>query len=139
MDSVFAGIYSEVVAVENEDGERYIPGGDVNEIGQWSPEKAYIIHTKSDVTLSIQGESVGSTSIALDVGWNWIPYFPSSPLSVEEAIPSVSDALVLLKDEMGRVYSPDKGIEVLEQMKPGEGYKIYVNQSTVLNYPEDSN
>jgi hypothetical protein len=44
-----------------------------------------------------------------------------------------------VKDESGRVYLPYKGIKLLEQMEPGEGYTVYVRQSTTLTYPGDSN
>jgi len=139
MDSVFAGLQSEIAVVENEAGEQYRPGKDINEIGQWESDEAYLIQAKSDVTLSMHGEPLGTSTVALEQGWNLVPYLPSSSLPVEEAVSAISEDLVLLKDEAGRAYSPDKGIDVLEQMVPGEGYKIYVNQSTTLNYPGSSN
>jgi len=139
MDSVFAGIQSEITVVENEVGERYRPAEDINEIGQWDSEEAYLVHATSDTNLSIEGDSLGSSSISLEQGWNWIPYFPSSPLPVNEAVSSITEALVLLKDETGRVYLQEKDPDGLEQMEPGEGYKVYVRNSTTLTYPDDGN
>ena len=139
MDSVFAGLQSEIAVVENEAGERYRPDENIDEIGQWNSEDAYRVYAKSEVTLSIEGDSLGSPSISLEEGWNWIPYFPSLSLPVEEAVSAIAEDVVLIKDETGRVYSPEKGIEVLEKMEPGEGYKIYVNESTTLNYPGSGN
>jgi len=139
MDSVFAGIQSEITVVENEVGERYRPAEDINEIGQWNSEEAYLVHTTSDTDLSIEGDSLGFPSISLEEGWNWIPYFPSSPLSVNEAVSSITEDLVLVKDETGRVYLQEKDPDGLEQMEPGEGYKVYVRNSTTLTYPDDGN
>jgi hypothetical protein len=139
MDSVFSGLQSEITVVENEAGEHYRPAENINEIGQWNSEEAYRIHAESDVTLTIQGDSLGSPSIALEEGWNLVPYFPSSPLSVQEALSSITDDLDLVKDEAGRVYLPEMDPDVLEQMEPGEGYKVYVRQSTTLTYPDGSN
>jgi hypothetical protein len=34
---------------------------------------------------------------------------------------------------------PEKDPDALTQMEPGEGYKIYVQQSTTLTYPDNSN
>lgn len=136
LDSVFAGLQSEITVVKNEAGERYRPGEGVNEIGQWSSEEAYAVYATSEAMLSIEGDSLGSSSVALEQGWNWVPYFPDSPLSVDEAVSSIVEDLVLVKDETGRVYSPEKGIEKLDQMGPGEGYKVYVRQSTTLTYPD---
>jgi hypothetical protein len=139
MDSVFAGLQSEIAVVENEAGERYRPDENIDEIGQWNSEDAYRVYAKSEVTLSIEGDSVGALSVPLEKGWNWVPFYPSSPLPVEEAVSSITQDIVLVKDETGRTYSADKGIEVLEKMEPGEGYKIYVGQSTTLRYPGSSN
>jgi hypothetical protein len=139
MESVFTGLQSEITVVENEAGERYRPGENVNEIGLWNSEEAYRIYAESDVTLTIQGDSLGSPSITLEEGWNLVPYFPSSPLTVEEALSSITEDLGLVKDVAGQVYVPEKDFDVLEQMKPGEGYKVYVQQATTLTYPDGSN
>jgi hypothetical protein len=93
----------------------------------------------AEATLTIEGEPQSASSITLSEGWNWIPYPLWAILSVDDALGSIADQLVLLKDETGRVYAPDKGIDVLTQMAPGEGYKVYVRQSTTLDYPEVSN
>jgi hypothetical protein len=138
MDSVFAGLQSQPVEVENEDGEHYRPADNVNEIGTWNSKEAYVVYTEADATLSIQGESLESRSVELEQGWNWVPYIHDEPLPVEEALSSIADALVLVKGEEGRAYAPDKGIEVLETMEPGEGYKVYVSESVTLTYPGDS-
>jgi hypothetical protein len=139
MDSVFSGLQSEVTVVENEAGEQYRPGEDVNEIGQWNSEEAYRIYAESDITLTIQGDSLGTPSISLEEGWNLIPYFLSSPLSVDEAVSPIAEDLVLVKDGTGRAYLPGEDIEELNQMEPGEGYKIHVSQPTTLTYPDGSN
>jgi hypothetical protein len=137
MDSVFAGLESAVTVVENEAGEQFQPGASVNEIGAWDAEKAYLVHTTASVTLTVEGDPVGSPALSLEQGWNWVPYFPTSPLAVQEAVSSIASDLVLLKDETGRAYAPDENVEVLEQLVPGKGYKVYVQQPTTLEYPEN--
>ena len=139
MDSVFADLQSEIVVVKNEAGEQYRPNGDINEIGQWDSEEAYLIYAKSDVVLTVHGDSLGSPSIALEQGWNWVPYYPSSSFPVEEALSSIIEDLGRVRDETGRAYLPEKDPDVLEQMNPGEGYKVYTRQATTLTYPEDGN
>jgi hypothetical protein len=139
MDSVFADLQSEITVVENEAGEQYQSSENINEIGRWNSEEAYLVHAKSDVGLKIRGDSLGTSSIPLEKGWNWVSYFPSSPLSVEKAVSSIDEDLVLLKDETGRAYVPSESVNVLGQMEPGEGYKIYVQQSTTLTYPGRNN
>jgi hypothetical protein len=139
MDSVFAALQSEITVVKNEAGERYRPAENINELGQWSSKEAYRVHAESDVMLAIKGDPLGSPSITLEQGWNLVPYFHSSPLSVEEAVSSITEDLGPVKDEAGRVYLPEEDPDVLEQMEPGEGYRIYVHQATTLTYPEGGN
>ena len=139
MDSVFAGLQSEITVVKNEAGERYRPGGNTNEIGQWNSEEAYLVHAKSNTELTVQGDSLEPTAIGLEQGWNLVPYFPPSPLSTQEAVSSIAEELVLVKDGAGRAYIPEKNIDALDKMQPGKGYRIYVRQSTALDYPDDSN
>jgi hypothetical protein len=139
MDSVFAGLQSEITVVKNEAGERYRPGENTNEIGQWNSEEAYLVHAKSNAELTVQGDSLEPTAIGLEQGWNLVPYFPASPLSTQEAVSSIAEELVLVKDGAGRAYIPEKSIDALDQMQPGKGYRIYVRQSTTLDYPDGSN
>jgi hypothetical protein len=139
MDSIFAELQSEIMVVKNEAKEEYRPDENINEIGQWNSEEAYRVYAESDVTLTILGDSLGSPSIELEEGQNLVPYFPSSPLSVEEAVSSITEKLVRVRDETGRAYSPERDPDILEQMEPGEGYKVYVRQSTTLTYPDGGN
>ncbi len=139
MDSVFAGVAADVVEVKNEAGERYRPADGVNEIGHWDRDEAYVVYAESGATLSLQGTPVDTSSIALDEGWNWVPYSRSSALAVEEALTSIQDVLVMVKDEAGRAYVPGEGIEELSTLTPGEGYRVYVSSSTTLTYPAGSN
>lgn len=139
MDSIFAGLQSEITVVKNEQGDRYQPSENVDEIGQWNSEKTYAVHAKSDAVLTVEGDSLGAPSITLEQGWNWVPYFPTSPLSVQEAISSIIEDVGRVKDETGRVYLPEKDPDILEQMEPGEGYKVYVHQPTTLAYPDSGN
>ena len=139
MDSVFAGLQSEITVVKNEQGERYQPSENINEISQWNSEETYAIHAKSDAILTVKGDSLGSPSIALEQGWNWVPYFLTSSLSVDEALSSIIGDLGRVKDETGRAYLPENDPDVLEQMEPGEGYKVYVRQPTTLVYPDSGN
>ena len=135
MDSVFADVASDIVEVQNEKGDRYRPGDGVNEIGNWDPSEAYVVHAKTGTTLSLQGTSLDTSSVTLEEGWNWVPYTRSATLPVEEALASIDDVLVIVKDETGRAYVPDEGIQELEILAPGEGYKIYVSSSIMLTYP----
>ncbi len=139
MDSVFAGVAADVVEVKNEAGERYRPADGVNEIGHWDRDEAYVVYAESGGTLSLQGTPVDTSSIALDEGWNWVPYSRPSALAVEEALTSIQDVLVMVKDETGRAYVPGEGIEELSTLTPGEGYRVYVSSSTTLTYPAGSN
>jgi len=139
MDSVFAGLSADTLVVKTEEGQRYRPGEGIDEIGSWDTGEAYSVYVDSEATLTVQGTPASTNTVALEEGWNWIPYFPASSLPVEEALSSVTDHLVIVKDEIGKAYLPAHENNTLESMEPGEGYKIHVDQQVTLTYPEGSN
>lgn len=139
MDSIFADLSSDTLVVKNDNGQRYRPGEDIDEIGSWDTSEAYSVYVDSEATLTVRGTPVPTSTVALEEGWNWIPYFPASSLPIEEALSSVTDQLVIVKNEAGQAYLPNHESNKLESMEPGEGYKIYVDEQVTLTYPDGSN
>jgi hypothetical protein len=138
MDQIFEGIAGAIEIVENRDGQTYEPGG-ANEIGSWNPEEAYRVYANESTTLQAAGSEVEptETSIALEEGWNWVPYLRETSLPVDEALSTIETDLTIVKNEAGDTYHPAYGIDQLEAMEPGEGYKIYVEKSCTLTYPSN--
>jgi hypothetical protein len=137
LESVFSAV--SVVAVENGNGDTYVPSERRNEIGSWEATKAYKVYTESNQSLVLEGSSVDNTrTIPLQKGWNLIPYLPRNAQPVDVALESISDALVVVKDESGATYVPAYGINQIGQLEPTEGYQVYVDSAVDLVYPSSS-
>lgn len=134
IDSVFAGV--SVSIVKDEDDNVFIPDEDRNEIGVWDSTDAYKVYTDSDQSLTVKGEAVADTvAIPLQKGWNLVPYRPNDSLAVDVALESISNELVIVKNEVGETYVPAYGIDQIGALRPSEGYQVYVEASTELVYP----
>ena len=81
------------------------------------------------------GPGLGTTTqtIELEAGWSLMSSYvrPSNP-SLEAIVHSISEALLLVKDEDGRIYSPELGLEALATWSAEQAYHVYVNEACTL-------
>ena len=134
LEAIFGDVADDVVLVEDQLGQRFIPGRGLNRIGTWSPSQAYKVYAASSDTLHIEGDATLTPSrpLPLDKGWNLVPYLLGEEVDVEVALGSILGNLVLIKDYHGRVYAPAHGISQLKRLKPGQGYQLYVSNPDTL-------
>lgn len=59
-------------------------------------------------------------------------------MSVQAALQSISSSLVLVKDFAGQVYAPQYNVDLIGDLQPGQGYKVYVSQPATLLYPSNA-
>ena len=131
---------STVSIVKDGTGDVFIPSENINEIGDWNESEGYLVHSTTEQTLTIEGQSVISdTPISLSEGWNVIPYYPTTSQPVEEALSSISSELVIVKDYAGRAYLPAYDVNEIGNLHPGQGYKVYVSSSVDLVYDSGAN
>jgi hypothetical protein len=135
LDQVFSDA-NDLVIVKNEDGDVYNPSENENQIGKWKSSEGYLVYVGSDQTLTMSGSGVSATtSIELSDGWNVVPYYPRSSMTVASAFDSIRNDLVMVKDEQGNSYIPSMGINEIGDVVPGEGYEVYVTSPVTLTYP----
>ncbi len=136
LEAVLGDAISEVGLVKDEQGQIFSPGDGVNQIDSWNSQEAYLIYAEAATSFTIEGNAVDPTSaILLEQGWNLLPFFGATGMDVEVALDAIASHLVMVKDAAGNVYHPEYGINEIGQFEPGGGYKIYVNDTTTLNYP----
>jgi hypothetical protein len=138
-DSSFASIFDGAVSiVKNEDGDVYLPSEEIEQISTWRTGEGYKIHAETTTTLDVSGLEVplGTTTIMLYKGWNVIPYLPTEARAVEKVLMSIDESLVVAEDESGTQYDPSASSSPLDSLRPGEGYKVYVDRADTLRYPE---
>ncbi|MDQ7041883.1 MAG: T9SS C-terminal target domain-containing protein, partial [Rhodothermus sp.] len=136
LEELMAPIHDRLVLVKDEDGRVYSPELGIDQIGRWDGRRAYMIFVTEPTTWTVKGRAIPpATTVELEAGWNWIPYWSTAPMSVAEALASLGSALVLVKDLEGRLFFPAYEIYTLQTLTPGQGYKVYVEQQTSLQYP----
>ncbi len=140
-DSAFASIFGanadQIAMVKNEDGEVYAPDEGIDQITTWKAEEGYQIHAEAPTTLEVTGTAVraDSTSIVLKEGGNIVPYLPASVQAVAPALTSVRESLVAVEEGGGARYTPSTSSPALDSLRPGQAYKVYVDQADTLRYP----
>jgi hypothetical protein len=135
---VFSEIQNNLIISKNNSGSVYIPSYYLNNIGKWNITQGYQIYMSVADTLQISGTVVNpvNTQITLSQGWNMIAYLRNSELDCETAFEGIINKLVIVKDNEGNVYIPEYGINTIVNLKPGQGYQIYMTNSDVLIYPD---
>jgi hypothetical protein len=90
----------------------------------------------TSANLLVDGLPVAANSpIALHQGWNWIGYLPQATLPVTQALQSIA-GLYQRVLSLDKTYDPAlPEFSTLKEMRPGEGYLIYMNQAATLTDP----
>jgi Secretion system C-terminal sorting domain/Right handed beta helix region len=72
----------------------------------------------------------------LSANYNWIGYYPNSEMPVAEALESIEAQTQLIKNQtQSATYTGAEWVGDLQEMKPGESYKINMIEAAVLTYP----
>jgi hypothetical protein len=140
MSAALGSALGQIVLVKDMAGQVFSPSLNINTIGDWNAAKGYKLYASAAATLHIDGLSLTpeSTPVALSQGWNLASYLRTSPISVDQAVASISEHLVLLKNDAGQVYIPEFGINTIGPLQPGAGYVVYVRQAANLVYPANT-
>ena len=71
----------------------------------------------------------------LNEGWQIIPYLRENPASAEALFQPLSESIVIVKDDMGKVYWPQWGVNTIGNLIPGKAYQIKMVNDRNYNYP----
>lgn len=145
LESMFSDIAASIVMVRSADDRMFVPNSEVNDITTWQKGEAYQIYAEEPVTLVVEGTPADPSSSPIELlegvyangNMREVAYLRDSPMPVSEALQSLGDDLVVVKDGFGRIYLPDIGIDQIEELLPGQGYKIVVAQNATLTYPQN--
>jgi hypothetical protein len=72
--------------------------------------------------------------IPLATGWNCIGYYRDSPKNIATVFSAIQGQISLVKNNDGKIYSPQFGINTIGNMLPGQGYKVKALSNTTLLY-----
>jgi len=137
--SIFARLIDDdrLILIKNGFGRFILPDWNIDQLGDWNPLAGYHVWLTEAAEVVFAGELVAAESpIPLLTGWNTIAYLPETPLDAPEALASVRDNLLHVKDGAGRFWAVEEGFNNLGDLAPGNGYKLKMRRSDTLIYPE---
>ena len=140
LDTVFAKVLSRLVIVKDGSGQVYFPSFFINQIQGWNANNGYQIYMQAADTLTISGNEIDPqvTPVALPPGWSTISYLRNSGMRTDSALSTLGGSLVIAKNNAGQVYYPSEGINDIGNMKPGQGYRVYLSSALTLTYPANT-
>jgi hypothetical protein len=143
LESLFAPVLDNLIIVKDGDGRNFIPLFGIDEIKNWNYSSGYQIYLDPQAdTLTLFGIKVKPeiVPIPLKASWNMVGYLRSEPMNVVSALESIESKLIIAKNGAGEVYIPpgvigDDLINTMGDMRPGEGYQLFLSDLADLVYP----
>ncbi len=131
----------DLVIAQDDEGNMYIQSTSYNTIGMTDFSNGYEVYYSagSDDEIINDGFVLKPDTITQYLNPNKIfniayPY--RDQYAVTDVFSSISSAVVIVKDDEGNFWLPDYGINSINDMQPGEGYKIYVDEYINFTYPD---
>ena len=117
--------------------------GWVGSLGSIANGESYMIYIQAQTDqLCLVGEAIDASAnpIALDAGWNWLGYTAQTPDNVANLMPSTNfvngDLLRSQTDGFAQHNGSTWASGNLQVMKPGQGYRLYVQNPLDITYPQ---
>lgn len=146
LDSVFSQLGPDIYQIKNQtqSATYYDPPGTwVGNLTNITEGSAYLLSMNNAVdSFSVSGMPIQTfTPLPLTENWNWIAYYPQETLSVEYALQDITPHVFQIKNQtQSATYYDPPGAWVgnLTHMEPNVGYKIKMNESAELIYPNST-
>lgn len=137
LDSLFKPYASLLRMVEDDSLRLFSFAPSENSIGTWQVTRGYRVEALGSGTVRITGIAVDPAAVAIPFqpGWQTIPFFGRRQQSTSSAMASIVGQVDILKDNAGKAYIPSLGINSLQWMLPGQGYKLRAKAAGTLSYP----
>jgi hypothetical protein len=128
-----------IKSIDNEEGNTYIVEKKNTNYPAFDIRKGYKVFAETAGNLTLQGSVVKPSfyPILIQKGSQIIPFYSFLSRSVTEVLKPVINEIKLIKDNEGKVYIPDLGINRLQQLNPGQGYFIQAKKEVLFTYPDD--
>ncbi len=140
IEDIYSPVVNNLKIAKNGYAQMYAPAYNINTIENWNILDGYLVNMQQSGTLTINGYQIvpEATVIPLSEGWTLAPYLRNNPMYAPTAFASITDNLVIAKDNFGGVYVPLYGINTIGYLEPTYGYYINVNSESNLVYPSNS-
>ncbi|MCF7919367.1 MAG: tandem-95 repeat protein [Candidatus Cloacimonetes bacterium] len=110
-----------------------------NTLNEFEDGSGYYVKVSSGTTFEVEGTAVNvlDAEISLNAGWNLKGYLPQYAQPLEDALITIWDTLLKVKDSYGS-FDPalPPQFNTLTTMNPGSGYWIKMFSAATLIYPQ---
>jgi hypothetical protein len=132
-----SSIDTNLIIVKNQIGEVYWPDFNIDQFHNWNHMEGYYLKSTVNDTLIIEGIQVEpeNSSLLLPQGWSLIPYLRTSSGLITQQLSTIANDIIIIKNMDGLVYWPQYGVQLFNDMVPGQSYLLKTIQATTLTYP----
>ena len=137
---VMGPIADNMLLTKAEGGEVYWPAFNINLINDVVDGKAYKVRMNADIDLEVNGTIIKPELLSIDLpeAWSYLGYPRTEAANIENALVSIEDDILIVKNQAGDVYWPEFGINNIGNMEPGVGYQISMQNNTSLSFDANS-
>jgi len=129
LETLWEAVGDTLVLAKNAAGASYFPEFGINDIGDWASDEAYMAYVTEAVSLNLTGvrPALEDRTTTLPAGWAYAPYRGTAAIDAAVAFASLPELLLAVGQD-GGVYFPEAGINTLELLTPGRGYRVFMNE-----------
>jgi len=136
MMAVMGALLNNLEFARNDQGNTLIKIGPnwVNGIGNWSPAEGYLFKMATADSITLHGSSSNNPPVMLNQGYNIIPFTLHHPKNAMEVFEGSLDKLTFVRNNDGfqMLKIGSNWVNLIGDMKPGEGYLVKMNQADTL-------
>lgn len=135
-----ADIVANINIIKDYEGRSFWPQFGVDLIGDLIPGQGYQIKMFAADTLYIAGSLIQPEllPIVLPATWSILGYIRTTPAPITAMLSSLGNNVEIVINGYGQVYWPQFGVNLIEELMPGEGYRIKMFSQDTLIYPANS-
>ncbi|MBZ0266237.1 choice-of-anchor D domain-containing protein, partial [bacterium] len=128
----------DLAIVYSHTGGFYLPGL-INTLGNINLSHGYQLFVRETQTWEVEGPLLDpSTEYTITAGpWHWISYPFNHGVPITQALSAITDQVVIVYTDDGRLWIPVLGINTIGDQAPGEGFMIITNEDVTFTYNQD--
>lgn len=120
----------------NENFQSFRFGSINNTLDGYSENHGIQLYSHDIDSIQIFGWKINDLSIDLIQNeWVFVPYINNQSTSINEFFSQLSNEIIV-KDELGNLYFPNKNINQIFNLSYGHSYKLFSDQDISFHYPE---
>ncbi len=114
----------------------YFPSQGINTIVNWNSQAGYIIKMLNDAEVLFSGMDNASSTISIPAGWSVVPVTVGCEVNVADLFAAYPQVMAVKDVAGGDVFWPEKGINTIQILKPGNAYYIMTTEAIEFTFPE---